>query len=463
LSGGHGVARGGSGGDGRGARSVHAAADAAASSRTATATSSSSSPPSAPVVDPADERFHTELVVAAIRAPTREIGGLMAAIKKHTLDRPRLNKVIADVEERTHSLILLSEASCAAGAPVDDYPPAVTEALAKTPSATLTTHVMHLGYDALSAEEALRRIIPPGIVIPVGFETVGRVAHLNLREEHEPYKAAVAAVLVDKLKQIEVVVNKTGETGGPYRTFDMEVLAGAPKNDRPNAPLETEVNENGLLYKLDFRAMYWNSRLGTERQRLVDSFSPDDVVLDLCAGVGPIALLAARKCERVYANDLNPKAIDYLRVNDQKNGKPKRRLAGITCLDARDAVELRVSRVGFDADGKLQGVRFTQAVMNLPQGSLELLDCFKGAFTRDVWPPEALPRINVYAFSKHPTNPEGEIGGLAAQALGLGRSAKALGDGVVYRRVRLVAPGKHMMFVSFVLPEKAAYKTGYKR
>ena len=128
-------------------------------------------------------------------------------------------------------MILLSEASCAAGAPVDDYPPAVTEALAKTPSATLTTHVMHLGYDALSAEEALRRIIPPGIVIPVGFETVGRVAHLNLREEHEPYKAAVAAVLVDKLKQIEVVVNKTGETGGPYRTFDMEVLAGAPKND----------------------------------------------------------------------------------------------------------------------------------------------------------------------------------------------------------------------------------------
>ena len=51
--------------------------------------------------------------------------------------------------------------------------------------------------------------------------------------------------------------------------------------------------------------MYWNSRLGTERKRLVDTFTSEDVVLDLCCGVGPIALPAARVAKAAYANDLN--------------------------------------------------------------------------------------------------------------------------------------------------------------
>jgi hypothetical protein len=52
----------------------------------------------------------------------------------------------------------------------------------------------------------------------------------------------------------------------------IEVLAG-----KGGDVLETEVSENGLTFKLDFRAVYWNSRLGTERARLVDSFAPHDV------------------------------------------------------------------------------------------------------------------------------------------------------------------------------------------
>ena len=110
-----------------------------------------------------------------------------------------------------------------------------------------------------------------------------------------------------------------GETGGPHRTFEMEVLAGEGEGAGPDAPLETSARENGLTFRLDFRAVYWNSRLGTERARLVRSFAADDVVLDLCCGVGPIALLAARKVRAVYANDLNPRAVRYLELNERAN------------------------------------------------------------------------------------------------------------------------------------------------
>ena len=216
----------------------------------------------------------------------------------------------------------------------------------------------------------------------------------------------------------------------------------------------------------------------------------------------------------MYANDLNPQAVKYLRLNDKRNNAKKGfHLAGTTCMDARECVALRVGEAtaaaraaaagagagagagegaavredllggGWDCDRDGEGdgdeavagdvgrrrdqnnnqkriqppLRFTQAVMNLPQGSLGLLDCFVGVFDREVWPAEILPRINAYAFSKA-EDPEGDVGAVAAAALGLEPDAAALGDGVTFRRVRLVAPGKYMILISFRLPAAAAYK-----
>ena len=41
---------------------------------------------------------------------------------------------------------------------------------------------------------------------------------------------------------------------------------------------------------------------------------------DMCAGVGPIAVAAAKRCRMVYANDLNPAATEYLTRNAAANG-----------------------------------------------------------------------------------------------------------------------------------------------
>ena len=41
--------------------------------------------------------------------------------------------------------------------------------------------------------------------------------------------------------------------------------------------------------------MYWNSRLEHEHLRLVQTFRPTDVVLDVMAGIGPFAVPAAQR------------------------------------------------------------------------------------------------------------------------------------------------------------------------
>lgn len=440
----------------------------------------------------------------------------MGALKKHTIARPRMHKVVhlrpgeedaeadsdssssADASSSSDSLILLDESTCPPGTPVAALPAAVGRALSASSSARLVTHRLVLGYDDLSAEEALSRLLPADVTVPTGFELAGTIAHLNLRPEHAPHKTRIARVLLDKLPQVRTVVNKVGETGGPHRTFEMEVLAGEGEGAGPDAPLETSARENGLTFRMDFRAVYWNSRLGTERARLVRSFAADDVVLDLCCGVGPIALLAARKVRAVYANDLNPRAVRYLELNERANflrgptstgriagesdggedeGREDRRarglLAGTTCMDARLCVAARVGAVNARFGGGAERarsdpesgggdsaagggddpapLRFTQAVMNLPGGSVALLDAFVGAFDERAWPRETLPRIHAYAFSKD-EDPEEDVARRVAEALG------ARAEGTTFRRVRMVAPGKYMMLASFPLPPEAAYR-----
>lgn len=56
-----------------------------------------------------------------------------------------------------------------------------------------------------------------------------------------------------------------------------------------------------------------------EHARLISQFSPDDVVADVFAGVGPFAIPAARKGTAVLANDLNPDSYKYLQQNIQDN------------------------------------------------------------------------------------------------------------------------------------------------
>lgn len=336
-------------------------------------------------------------------------------------------------------LVLLDERYASKG--IEEMPEAIKAVLKEQDeeSTRLCIEIVRckltLFYNYWQMNEVLEVLLPQGMIVPSAFETVGHIAHLNLRDEHFPYKKLIAKVVLDKNKpKIQTVVNKIDVIHNDYRTMQLEVLAG-------NHSLVTTVVENGLYFDVDLAAVYWNSRLATERQRLLSCFTHNDVVCDVFAGVGPIAISAAKKVKYVYANDLNPNAIEYLERNCLRN-KLERKIE-IFNMDGRRFID------SIFASEKARSI--TQVVMNLPNDAAEFLDSFRGVFRKQHTDRQfTLPRIHVYGFSKA-EDPEFDFHEKIRIAL------SEVAFEVEMHKVRLVAPGKWMLCASFVLPETVAF------
>ncbi|KAL5768904.1 hypothetical protein ACOSQ2_015687 [Xanthoceras sorbifolium] len=81
----------------------------------------------------------------------------------------------------------------------------------------------------------------------------------------------------------------------------------------------TDLKQYGATFKLDYGLVYWNSRLEHEHLRLISQFQPGEIICDMFAGIGPFAVPAAQKGCVVFANDLNPDSIHYLKINAKVN------------------------------------------------------------------------------------------------------------------------------------------------
>ena len=361
-----------------------------------------------------------KMTVPALCVPVKDIS-LISSSRKEVLLAVKGQKPVVEVpadmdplNASDHRLILFSPGCEVPEDLISKYGPP-------------TTYTLTRGYDSMSYEEVLRKLLAP-LDPPLAFATVGHIAHFNLRDEYIPHRELIGRVLLDKNKHLRTVVRKVNSLSNQFRTPELEVIAARPGSE---TDLVAVVREGGMAFTVDFASVYWNSRLSTERERLLALFREGEVLVDMFAGVGALSCMAARKGLEVHANDLNPKGAECIEMNAQANGVD----VNVYCLDARAFVRKLMNQGVFD---KACRVHF---VMNLPAMALEFLDVFRGLMPGDG---EQMFRVHCHCFAKAQP-PDEEISA---------RVVEALGSKITFElhEVRNVSPNKRMYCAEFDVP-----------
>jgi tRNA (guanine37-N1)-methyltransferase len=144
--------------------------------------------------------------------------------------------------------------------------------------------------------------------------------------------------------------------------------------------------------------VYWNSRLHTEHDRLIQLFKPNEYVCDVFAGVGPFALPAAKKGAIVYANDLNPSSYEWMKENMKAN----KIMSGLHPYNMDGRAFIRQAVKDLQATSK-EWKTFDHFVMNLPATAIEFLDAFRGLYydQKELFQTRSrLPMIHCHCFTK---------------------------------------------------------------
>ena len=164
---------------------------------------------------------------------------------------------------------------------------------------------------AHSIGEALSSLLPPGelSMLPSSYNVVGDICVLELPDELLHRKDLIGEVILDTFPHVKVVCLKTQMVSGTFRTPGVKVIAGEKRT-------QTVHREFGCRYLLDVSNSYFSPRLGGERMRLASQVRSSERVLVMFAGVGPYAVLCAKRSgAEVVACELNPHAVNYMREN----------------------------------------------------------------------------------------------------------------------------------------------------
>jgi tRNA (guanine37-N1)-methyltransferase len=208
-----------------------------------------------------------------------------------------------------------------------------------------------------SLDQLLEDKLPAHLLasLPRAIDFVGDIATVEFPQELGGYEAVIGEAILKTNKRVRTVLAKASAVGGTYRLRKFTVVAGEPKTD-------TIHKEYGCQYHVDVAKAFFSPRLSFEHRRVASLVKEGEIVVDMFAGVGPFSIQTAKNRQNVtvYAVDVNPDAVDYLKKNIRLNrviGKVHP-ISG----DARLFVKDRLSGV---AD---------RAIMNLPEKALDFVD-----------------------------------------------------------------------------------------
>ena len=199
--------------------------------------------------------------------------------------------------------------------------------------------------------------LPPHLLasVPHAIDFVGNIAVIEVPTELKDHKKAIGEAILKTHKRVNTVLAKSGAVEGVYRLREFKVIAGIEKT-------ATTHREYGCAYHVDLAKTYFSPRLSNEHNRVASQVKEGETVVDMFAGVGPFSILIAKKREnvKVYAIDVNPDAVEFLKKNIAVNRVENKVMPILG--DVRQVVREQLIGV---AD---------RVIMNLPEKAIEHID-----------------------------------------------------------------------------------------
>ncbi len=191
--------------------------------------------------------------------------------------------------------------------------------------------------------------------VPQAFDIIGDIVVIDIPFKLKLYRNLIGEAILQTQKNVKTVLAKAGDISGIFRVRDYTLIAGKQKT-------QTIHREFGCTYHVDIAKAYFSPRLSHEHERVAALVETGEVVADMFAGVGPFSVLIGKKCPevKVYAVDINPDAVELLKVNVQVNRVDDHVFP--ICTDAREI-----------AKGKLKGA-VDRVIMNLPETAIDFVD-----------------------------------------------------------------------------------------
>jgi tRNA (guanine37-N1)-methyltransferase len=152
------------------------------------------------------------------------------------------------------------------------------------------------------------------LLIPNSFDIVGDIAIIkSAYSSTEKVRSAGQAILARHKNVKTVFAQSSGITGG-FRLRELSLVCG-------NRNTVTIHKESGCAYLVDVAKCYFSPRLSHERLRIAKLVKPNELVVNMFAGVGCFSIMIAKNESSaiVYSIDLNPDAIRFTEENVKIN------------------------------------------------------------------------------------------------------------------------------------------------
>ena len=162
--------------------------------------------------------------------------------------------------------------------------------------------LLNLLKDKLSPEE-LRLVCQ-------SYDIISDIAIIRVPEKLKGESAIIAEALMGLHKHVRAVWRQSGAVGGEFRLRGLDHVAGEKRT-------VTTYKEHGCVFRVDLLNCYFSPRLAYERMRIAQLIEPDEVIVNMFAGVGSFSIIIAKhsQSERVYSIDVNPMAFAYMQEN----------------------------------------------------------------------------------------------------------------------------------------------------